>query len=256
MKITIIIPVYNEAEALPQFLFTLKEQINLIKNHDIYVLIFDSHSTDGTSRIIEKWQKKWSKLLSITEKQKSGLGSAYLQGMNYAINNLNSEAIFQCDGDGSHNPKYIAGMIKLFEEGYDVVVGSRYIKGGGLDTNWAWHRRLISELGNYTARNILSHRYKDYTSGFKLIRSSILKPVLTQKFFSNQFAFQINLLWYLHKKNAKIIEFPIHFIDREKGYSKFPRHNIMQSLYVLLRLRINDLKDYLQRIKNYYDPKI
>ncbi len=246
MKIVIIVPVYNEADGITDFLSNLKQYVDKISNHEISVLIFDSHSTDDTLKIVTNFQKTWPKLLYLVEAKKTGLGSAYLQGMRYAIDQLNAEAVFQCDADGSHHPQYIEKLIQALEEGNDVAVGSRYIKGGAIDADWAWYRFAISAGGNLLARLVLSNRYKDYTSGFKLIRTTVLKPLLDKTFFSKQYAFQINLLWFLHKAHAKIKEIPILFTDREKGYSKFPRNNIMQSLYVLLMLRIQDAKNYFK----------
>lgn len=246
MKIVIIVPVYNEAEGIADFLSMLKLYIDQIKQHNILVLVFNSHSTDDTLKIVKYFQKDWPALLFQCEPEKSGLGSAYLQGMSYAIEQLNADAVFQCDADGSHHPQYIENMIQVLEDGCDVVVGSRYIKGGSIDANWAWYRFAISAGGNLLSRLILSNQYKDYTAGFKIIRSAVLKPLLNKKFFSKQYAFQINLLWFLHRANAKIKEIPIRFTDREKGYSKFPKNNITQSLYVLFRLKLQDIKNYFK----------
>ncbi len=246
MRIVIIIPVYNEAEGIADFLSTLKDYLNRINTHEIWVLIFDSNSKDNTIEIVQKYQASWPALLLLTEPEKTGLGSAYIQGMNYAIHQLNADAVFQCDADGSHHPRYIEPMIQILEQGNDVIVGSRYVKGGSIDADWAWYRLFISKAGNYIARIILSNQYKDYTSGFKLIRSSILKSVLNKKFFSKEYAFQINLLWFLHQEKARIKETPIKFTDREKGYSKFPKNNIMQSLQVLFMLRKQDMKSYFK----------
>jgi dolichol-phosphate mannosyltransferase len=246
MQIVIILPVYNEAEGIAGFLQLLKKYVTQIHRHQIGILVFDSNSSDNTREIVQKCQENWPQLLLLTEKQKTGLGSAYLQAMRYAIDHLGADVVFQCDADGSHHPQYISTMIELIEAGNDVVVGSRYIPGGAIDADWAWYRHLISAAGNIIARTVLSWRYKDYTAGFKAIRSSALKPILDKKFFSKNYAFQINLLWNLHQANVRIIETPIKFTDREKGYSKFPRNNIMESLYVLFMLKITGSKNYFK----------
>lgn len=244
LNITIIIPTYNEEGSLEKTIFQLEEVIATLNAHKITVLIFDSHSTDRTPAIVKALQVKFDNIVLETEAKKSGLGSAYVKAMQYAIEHLGAELVFEFDADGSHQPQYIVPMIKAIEEGADVALGSRYVKGGAVCVGWPWYRRLISELGNYIARFFLTSAYKDFTSGFRATKASFLKTILQKPLLSNNYAYKIHLLWALHQAHAKIVEVPIVFIDRESGHSKFPKNNILESLKVVILLRLMAWKLY------------
>jgi dolichol-phosphate mannosyltransferase len=238
MKITIIIPCYNEAPTIQRTILSLEEQVGLmIDKHSVSLLIFDSSSTDGTADIVKSMQQQFNNIELISEPVKSGLGSAYVQAMEYAWTHLRADVIFEYDADGSHQPQFIVPMLAAIEAGADVALGSRYVLGGVVDVAWPWYRRLISQAGNWFARCMLTSRYKDFTSGFRATRSVFLRQVLAEPLLSKNYAYKIHLLWRLHQLGAKIVEVPIVFIDRETGYSKFPRNNIWESLYVVLQLR-------------------
>lgn len=238
LKVTIIIPTYNEENSIIKTLKMLEEQISQIENFDINILIFDSCSKDKTVEQVKALMSRHQNIFLLTEPVKTGLGSAYRQAMLYAITELSADVVFEFDGDGSHQPKYIKPMLAKITEGYDVIVGSRYVPGGTIPKNWAFHRKLLSKSGNWLAQLILSRQYKDYTSGFRGTRSSFLKKIDFKQLFSKNYAYKIDLFWRLHNLNAKIFEYPIEFVDRETGVSKFPRNNVLESLYVILRLRI------------------
>ncbi len=129
---------------------------------------------------------------------------------------------------------------------HDVVIGSRYIKGGSIPKNWALHRKLLSILGNVVARSILTPKYKDFTSGFRATHRRVLEKVLPEAFLSNQYAYKLQLLWLLHKNKSKICECPIEFIDRQQGVSKLPAYSIVDSLRVLFILRFRELQGYFK----------
>lgn len=244
-KVVIIIPTYNEALVIEDTLTKVFQETSLIQNMDIHVLIFDSQSTDDTQSLVLQLQKKHPKLHLQTEAKKSGLGSAYRQAMQYALTELSADIIFEFDADCSHQPKYIAPILERIQT-HDVVVGSRYVPGGSIPQEWGWHRKLLSVLGNYVSRFILTGKYKDFTSGFRATRRSFLAKVLPKNFISHQYAYKIELLWLLHQAKARIDEYPIDFIDRQKGNSKLPANSILDSLYVLLTLRFSNFKKYLK----------
>ena len=242
MKITIIIPSYNEASSIQQTIMSLESVIATLPQHQLNILVFDSHSTDDTCEIVTALQAQFSNIHLVTEPKKSGLGSAYIQAMFYAWTDLHADVIFEFDADGSHQPQFIVPMIAAIEEGADVALGSRYVKGGQIQVGWPWYRHLISQAGNGVARLFLTHRYKDFTSGFRATRAVFLQQALSEALLSKNYAYKIHLLWRLHQLHAKIVEVPIVFIDREAGYSKFPRNNILESLKVVLILRLRELK--------------
>ena len=212
---------------------------------DIHVLVFDSCSTDNTQEIVARMQETNQRLHLKKEAKKSGLGSAYLQAMRYALTALSADIVMEFDADLSHQPKYIAPMLEKMKT-HDVVVGSRYVRGGSIPNQWGWHRKLLSVFGNYVARFMLTPKYKDFTSGFRATHRVALCKALPEKFLSNQYAYKLQLLWLLHKNKARICEHPIEFIDRQKGLSKLPANSIIDSLRVLFLLRLQGLNSYFK----------
>lgn len=244
-KVVIIIPTYNEALAIEETLLQVFQSVSLIPNNDIHVLVFDSSSTDNTREIIVRLQAVYPRLHLKTEPKKSGLGSAYLQAMRYALTDLAADIIFEFDADLSHQPKYIAPMLDKIKT-HDVVLGSRYVRGGEIPANWGWHRKFLSVLGNYVARFTLTPKYKDFTSGFRATRREALSKSLPEQFLSNHYAYKLELLWSLHKNNASICEHPIVFVDRTHGTSKLPANSIVDSLQVLFTLRFKKFTNYFK----------
>lgn len=244
-KVVIIIPTYNEMFVIKNTIMQVFAAVEGIENFDVHILIFDSNSTDKTQEIVSSLQDDCPKLHLKTEQEKSGLGSAYLQAMRYALTVMNADIIFEFDADLSHQPKYIKPILEKIKH-FDVVVGSRYVPGGSIPKNWEWHRKVFSVLGNYVARTVLTLKYKDFTSGFRATRRQSLINVLPQRFLSNHYAYKLQLLWLLHKSKAKICEYPIEFIDRENGESKLPKNSIIDALHVVFTLRYYELKRYLK----------
>ncbi len=244
-KVVVIIPIYNEADVIADTLKAVLESTKNLKDFDVDILVFDSQSTDQSVLEVKKVQRQNAHVHLQSEVKKSGLGSAYMQAMLYAMDDLKADIVFEFDADGSHQPKYIAPMLEAMKTN-DVVVGSRYVKGGSIPSNWGWHRKLFSVLGNQVSRLLLTRKYKDFTSGFRATRCSVLKKALPEKFLSNQYAYKLHLFWLLHKAGASIVEYPIEFIDREKGYSKLPSNSIMDSLRVVFTLRFYELQSYLK----------
>lgn len=244
-KVVILIPTYNEAQVISNTIGQIFESSKNIDDYEIEVLIFDSSSTDNTQKIVKKLQHDNPKLHLLTEDRKSGLGSAYLKAMNFVIENMAANIIVEFDADLSHQPKYIGEMLEKIKN-YDVVVGSRYISGGSIPNDWELHRRLFSLLGNLVARFFLTLKYKDFTSGFRFTRVTMLRKILPQKFLSSGYAYKLHLFWLLHKNKAKILEYPIDFIDRARGYSKLPKNAIYDSLRVVILLRGSELKQYFK----------
>jgi dolichol-phosphate mannosyltransferase len=248
MKTVIIIPTYNESAVIESVIDALQLHIQNIPDQDIQILIYDSHSPDGTAALIEAYQKKYNNIHLASEAEKSGLGSAYIKAMQYAMDTMKADIVFEYDADGSHQPQFIPHMIKQLEAGYDVVVGSRYVPGGSIPSDWGVHRKILSVLGNYIARFFLTWRYKDFTSGFRATRTSFLKQIPLKELLSKQYAYKIHLLWALHKLGARIREYPIAFIDRKQGISKFPRNNITDSLRVVFTLRYREMIHFIRKL--------
>jgi dolichol-phosphate mannosyltransferase len=242
--IVIVIPTYNESLVIERTIREVFRSLEGISEVDAHILVFDSNSTDQTPKVVNALKQYYPQLHLRTEPQKSGLGSAYAQAMHIALEELGADVVFEFDADGSHQPQYLIPMIERLCTS-DVVVGSRYVKGGSIPKDWGWHRKLLSVLGNWVARFILTPKYKDFTSGFRGTHYLALKKVLPKQFISNNYAYKIELLWRLHRSKAKIVEYPIQFVDRDQGQSKLPANSVMDSLRVLAILRYRELKSYL-----------
>ncbi len=241
-KAVIIIPTYNESLVIQETIHQVMHVIEQQDHYDVSVLVFDSASTDDTQNKVRSLQAEYHlRLFLQTEPKKTGLGSAYLQAMRFAFNTLHADIIIEFDADLSHQPKYLLPMLEALKEN-DVAIGSRYVSGGSIPSNWGLHRKFLSVLGNYVARLVLSFKYKDFTSGFRATHRRVLVDVLPKHFLSNHYAYKLHLLWILHQNKARICEIPIDFIDREKGLSKLPANSIIDSLRVVFTLRLLEIK--------------
>jgi dolichol-phosphate mannosyltransferase len=246
-NVTIIIPTYNEKYVIADTIKALIDTFHDIDTHQfkLSILVNDSNSPDGTANIVRELQNQYHNVFLLVEDKKSGLGSAYIHAMQYAIERLKADIIFEFDADGSHQPKYLPAMLQILKQGADVVVGSRYIKNGSLPRDWSWNRKFLSYFGNLTARLILTWRYTDFTSGYRGSRVRFLKRIQLDKLLSKNYAYKMHLFWELHRLKANIVEFPIEFIDRNIGYSKFPKNSMIDSLRVIILLRLFAFKKYL-----------
>ncbi len=228
MRNLIIIPTYNERLNIDKLIKSIFRQIP-----DISILFVDDNSPDKTGDYIETLEKKYSNIY-LLKGTKKGLGIAYKRGFAYAVKNLKPKYIIQMDADLSHNPKYLKTLIKESDK-YDIVIASRYIKGGSIPKNWGHIRKLISKFGNSFTKLVLKIPYKDCTSGFKIIKVSKFNLKDIDKIKSNGYLFQVELLYYFYKKHLSIKEIPIDFQDRSKGSSK---------------LKIKDILEYFTKINS------
>jgi dolichol-phosphate mannosyltransferase len=248
MKVVIIIPTYNERENIGKTVNNLEAVFKDIpQGFEPHILIVDDSSPDGTADIIRQLMKKYKNLHLFINKEKKGLGAAYIKGFQYAIDKLKADLVFEFDADGSHQPKYIPGMLKEISKGADVVIGSRYVPGGSMPKDWGIRRKLISYFGNLIARVVfLTFQYRDMTSGYRGTKTNYLKKIDLDNLLSQQYAYKIHLYYALHKLGAHIVEYPIDFIDRTKGKSKFPKNNIVDSLKVVLTLRWRESEKFIK----------
>ncbi|MCQ9208556.1 MAG: polyprenol monophosphomannose synthase, partial [Omnitrophica bacterium] len=196
MRTLIIIPTYNEIENLQK----LTEEI-FSKLAQTDILVIDDNSPDGTGELAEKLAHKDPRIKLIKRPVKSGLGSAYVCGFKYALNN-NYDFVFEMDGDFSHSPEYLPDFLKHTSE-YNLILGSRYVKGAGI-TNWGIWRRLLSAAANFYARIILGLPYRDLTGGFKCYSRQLLKNLNLDSIISEGYVFQIETTYRVHLKGYPI----------------------------------------------------
>lgn len=238
-KIVIIIPTFNEKESISPLIDSLEIEFKSIPKHEMEILIVDGNSPDGTVDAIREEMHKYSNLKLVVEEKKQGLGMAYITGMKYAVDKLNADAFIEFDGDFQHDPKDIKRLVAEYDNGYDYVIGSRYIAGGSIPREWAWYRKLLSRFGSLFTQFMLMLPVKDNTSGFKLTRvegfASHL-PLDKDKILSRRHAYKIHLLYEMFRLGAKIKEVPIKFLERQGGDSKSSSEDIFESLRVVFRL--------------------
>ena len=239
MKITIIIPTYNEKDSISRLIDAVEKEFESVRNHELGILIVDGNSPDGTVEIVKNKAGLFGNIEVIVEKEKRGLGMAYVAGMNYAIKNMNADAIIEFDGDFQHDPADIRRLIAEFDKGYDYVIGSRYVPGGGVPEEWALYRKLLSKYGSLFIKSVLSVPTNDNTSGLKLSRVKDFAeklPLDEKKILSRRYAYKIHLLYEMIKMGAKTSEIPIKFLERSGGNSKSSIGDIMESLKVVFIL--------------------
>lgn len=213
MQITTVVPTYNEAVNLP-LLVTALFSLPL----DIRVLVVDDKSPDGTGRIADELAVNDNRVSVLHRDGKLGLRSAYLDGFRRALEQQ-ADAIVQMDADFSHDPKKIPEMVQKLES-CDVVLGSRYIPGGGVDDHWPLWRKGLSAFGNFYARSILGLPQRDITTGFRLWRRSTLLGLPFNRIQSNGYIFLVEMAYLAHCLEYEISEVPIYFVDRQWGKSK------------------------------------
>lgn len=229
MKSIIIIPTYNEKENIGKLI----EEIRKL-NRDFHVLIIDDNSPDGTGRIANGLAGKHSEVSVIHRRGKLGLGTAYITGFKYALEN-NYDLIFTMDADFSHQPKYLIGLLEKTKE-YDLVIGSRYIKDGRIQ-NWSLHRLILSRGANIYVRMVTRLPIFDSTGGFNCYRREVLEKIDMDTIISDGYAFQIEMKYKLWKKGFSLKEVPITFIDRTRGTSKISKRIIFQAFFLVWKLR-------------------
>lgn len=215
-KLVVVVPTYNEAENLSRMVLTLLD----LPLDGLEVLIVDDNSPDGTGAIADKLVEKFPGHVHVLHRAgKEGLGKAYLHGFAVALE-MGADLIAQMDCDFSHPPDKLVPMVEKAAD-YDLVVGSRYVKGGSLDTEWGWNRKLLSWWANRIyVYLILRTRTHDATAGYRVWNHYVLRAMDRQKIRSNGYIFQTEMCYVTEKLGFSTYEVPIHFQERREGTSK------------------------------------
>jgi dolichol-phosphate mannosyltransferase len=215
LKITIVIPTYNEAENLPK----LTAEVLALPLPDLSILVVDDNSPDGSGELAEELGQQYQGRVKVMHRAgKLGLGTAYIQGFQAAIAD-GAEAIGQMDADFSHPIDKIVVMAETLAS-CDAVIGSRYVPGGSLDERWPFWRKALSGWGNFYARTILGLSTRDVTGGFKLWRRETLQGMPLDRIRSNGYVFQVEMNYVAQRLGYVFREIPIYFQDRRFGTSK------------------------------------
>lgn len=230
MKNIVIIPTYNEKDNIPDLLKTVWDKIP-----DLHVLIVDDNSPDGTGAIIKVLQKQHGEKLFLLERQKKdGLGRAYVAGFKWALERGYTKLV-EMDADFSHNPSVLPTILKELDSSA-VVVGSRYIKNGGVE-NWSFFRKLLSIGGSFYSRMILGAPILDFTGGFNGWTSQVLQAIDLDTIGSQGYTFQIELKYRAFIKGFSIKETPIIFSERRAGQSKMSGKIVLEAIFAVWKLK-------------------
>ncbi|MEA3354902.1 MAG: glycosyltransferase [Patescibacteria group bacterium] len=247
-KAVIVIPTYNEIESISKMIDHLFTKIfPKIKNWHCQLLIVDDTSPDGTYKVVQKLQKKYKDLFLLLNKEKAGIGNAYVKGFKEAMNKLSADVIIEFDSDFQHPPTDIPILLKEIDNGADYVMGSRKIKGGSNPKGWGFKRLFFSEAGGFMARFILFFPFKNFfkitdpTTGLKASRvKGFVDTMDMDHLYSKKFGYKLEFLFKMVLLKAKIKEIPLKFGLRTLGQSKISGQTASDILKTVIFLRLKD----------------
>lgn len=221
MKVFIVPATYNERDNIEKFITVLEEEVfPQIKNHEMHILVADDFSPDGTGDVVKELMKKYPNL-GVNQGERKGLGAAYIRTMGDAIENKQADLVVSIDADFQFDPHDLPKFLAKIDEGYDMVVQTRYSNGGSIPENWPPQRKIFSIVANLFVRTVFMRFYiHDWTGGFRAIRKEVFLKVRPEMTKYNGYIFQIAFLHKAVKNGFKIGEVPLHFSDRTLGNSK------------------------------------
>jgi dolichol-phosphate mannosyltransferase len=226
----IVVPTYNEHENVrgiaASFLAALP---------GCELLFVDDNSPEGTGALLDEIAAAEPRVHVMHRAGKLGLGTAYIEGFRWGLTR-GYQYLFEMDADGSHDPVYLPQMLALAEDGADLVVGSRYVPGGGTE-NWSLGRKIISRGGSLYARTVLGIDVRDVTAGFVCWRRTALEAIDLENISSNGYSFQIEMKYRALQAGLRLVETPIVFVDRRVGQSKMSRAIVAEALVKVWALR-------------------
>ncbi len=218
-----VLPTYNEAANIENVLARVREALP-----DGHVLIVDDNSPDGTADLAEKAGESLGNVEILRRSGKQGLGSAYRAGFRWGID-AGFDAMVEMDSDMSHDPADLPRLVAPLEEGYELVIGSRYVRGGSIP-DWSMVRRLVSRGGNIYADAVLGLGVKDSTAGFRAYAATLLRRIDLDSVRAGSYGFQVEMTYRALRVGARIKEVPIRFVDRELGTSKMSTYTVVEAL--------------------------
>jgi len=229
----ICLPTYNERENLQSI---VDELLRTAPTVDI--LVIDDNSPDGTGAVADGISEVEPRVHVLHRAGKEGLGKAYIAGFKWALER-SYKYIFEMDADFSHQPRYIPQFLRAIEDhNYDLVLGSRYVEGGGTE-NWSAIRKLISKGGSLYARTILQVPFQDLTGGFKCFRREVLEAIDLDEVECTGYAFQIELTYRAHQLGFRVKEIPIIFYERIAGHSKMNKKIVLEAVHKVWSIKFN-----------------
>jgi dolichol-phosphate mannosyltransferase len=239
-KIAITTPTYNEAKNIKKLIVEVEKICRQYPNISFNFLVIDDNSPDGTAKVVQKVAKEITgknfKVEVLNRKKKEGIGKAYVHGFKTLLEK-DYDCIIQMDADLSHDPRYLKNFIKHAVSGKDFVVATRYIKGGGTP-DWGLHRKILSRAGNLYTRFILSSRITDYTGGYNLFSTDLLRVMDIDTLGSGGYGFLIELKYRALQHAKSFSEVAIIFPDRQHGSSKIPKSTLFSNFILVPKIRL------------------
>jgi dolichol-phosphate mannosyltransferase len=239
VKAVVCLPTYNERENLERMVRALGDVLPA----DARVLVIDDNSPDGTGRLADELAAELGFVDVLHRTRKEGLGPAYIAGFKQALAS-DAELVLEMDCDFSHTPADVVRLIAAAESA-DLVLGSRYVQGGGVDGSWGLARRIVSRGGSLYASLVLGVRVRDLTGGFKCFRRRVLETIDLDRVGSRGYAFQIELTYRAVRAGFTVVEVPIRFVDRDAGTSKMSRSIVAEAIWKVPLLRLRALAGML-----------
>jgi dolichol-phosphate mannosyltransferase len=229
----VVVPTYNERENLPGLVDAVRVELEPVAP-DHTILIVDDSSPDGTGAIADSLAASDSHVRVLHRPDKQGLGPAYIAAFRYALD-AGAELIVEMDADFSHDPSYLPRLLEAAVDA-DLVLGSRYVEGGGV-RNWGRIRRIVSRGGSWYARTMLGISIRDLTGGFKVFRRRVLEAIDLGGIRSQGYAFQVELTYRALQMGFRVVEVPIMFTERRAGQSKMTRGIVLEAAWMVPALR-------------------
>lgn len=237
-RTVVIIPTYNEKDALPLITKRVRDSVP-----EADILVVDDNSPDGTGDIADGLAAADDHIHVMHRLGKGGLGAAYLAGFAWALQQ-GYDAVVEMDADGSHQPEQLPRLLAALENA-DLVLGSRYVRGGAVE-NWPKSRELLSRGGNAYTKLMLGVPLHDATGGYRAFRASTLRTIGLDSVASQGYCFQVDLAWRAHQRGLRVVEVPITFVERTTGTSKMSRAIVFEALW---RVTVWGVDDRVTRIR-------
>ena len=236
-QVWVVIPTYNEAANIEGIVRATVAELDRVSPGDYRILVVDDNSPDGTGQIADRLAAAQPQVEVMHRAAKTGLGHAYLAGFARALDG-GAELVIEMDADFSHDPRYLGPLLDAAKEA-DLVLGSRYVEGGGVE-DWGLLRRLISRGGGFYARKILGVEIHDLTGGFKCIHRRVLETIQLETIRAEGYVFQIEVTYRALRAGFRVKEIPIVFKDRSVGSSKMSARIAAEAMWAVPFLRRRD----------------
>jgi len=232
--VLVMVPPFNERDNVGEVLRRL-----LRSAPGAHTLVIDDGSSDGTAEIVAQLARDHPEVSMLEREQKLGLGTAYLTGFRWGLER-GYTTLVEMDADLSHDPAELPALVSAIEHGADLAIGSRYVPGAAIQ-NWSWRRRFLSRWGNRYAAGVLGLAINDATSGFRAFRADTLGRIRLERGRADGYGFQIEMTYRLVRRNARIVELPIVFTDRERGSSKMSPRIVGEAFLLVTAWGVRDL---------------